>query len=63
MCQHCIASAITAMTAPRTLLVTGLQGRKCRLGMFMNTDSTCGTLHGPDAYFSYALMGAMHKLL
>ena len=27
-----------------TLLVTGLQGRKCRLGMFRYTDSTCGTL-------------------
>ena len=28
----------------RALLVTGLQGRKCRFGMFRYTDSTSGTL-------------------
>jgi hypothetical protein len=28
----------------RTLLVTGLHGRKCRFGMLRYTDSTSGTL-------------------
>ena len=32
----------------RTLLVTGLQGRKCRLGMLRKTESTAGTLHIPE---------------
>ncbi len=30
-----------------TLLVTGLQGRKCRLGMLRKIESTADTLQGP----------------
>ena len=31
-----------------TLLVTGLQGRKCRLGMLRKIESTADTLQGPS---------------
>ena len=38
------ARALREEGGQRTLLVTGLQGRKCMLGMLRNTESACGTL-------------------
>ena len=35
-----------------TLLVTGLQGRKCRLGMLRKIESTADTLQGPSRALS-----------
>ncbi len=38
--------ACQGKAAAVTLLVTGLQGRKCRFGILRNTESTAGTLQG-----------------